>query len=361
MSDRLTKARLLISRISLKAMSLGLLAALVPGAELAAQTPAAAPKSPTIASIRQQGQLVCGVAKGIPGFSYPDKDGRYHGLDVDVCRAVAAAVLGDAEKVKFVPLTARSRFAALQSGEIDLMLHSTTGNLVRSAQMGLAFPAVNFYGGQTFLVKANSGIKTVKDLNGATLCTTQGSTTEVKTPDYARANNMTIHMLTFENQDEALKAYIAGRCDTYSQDTGSIAAVRSMMKNPAEHSILPDIITKAPMGPFVRQGDEAFTNVVRWSHFAMVAAEEYGVTSKNVDEMKAKSTDPEIRRILGVEGDSGKMLGLENDWAYNIIKQVGNYGEAYDRSFGAGSPLKLPRGLNALWKDGGLQYAQPFQ
>ncbi len=192
------------------------------------------------------------------------------------------------------------------------MLHATTWNLVRSTQMGLAVPAVNFYGGQTFLVKADPGIKNVKELNGATLCTTQGSTTEAKTPDYARANNMVINMLTFETQDEALKAYIAGRCDTYSQDTGSIAAVRSLMKNPAEHAILPDVITKAPMGPFTRQGDENFTNVVRWSHYAMVAAEEYGVSSKNVDEMRAKSTDPEIKRILGLEGDSGKMLGLDN-------------------------------------------------
>jgi len=315
----------------------------------------------TLAAIKQRGSLLCGVDPGVPGFAFQDKNGKYQGLDIDLCRAVAAAIFGDANKVDYRPLTAKARFAALQSGEIDLLVRDSGFNFTRNTQLGLEGAAINFYAGLAFMVKKSLGVKSAKEFNGATLCSIQGSTIETNTADFARANKIKLNTVSFETSDEAQKAYLAGRCDIMCDDNGSLAGIRSQLPNPDEHVILPERISREPNAAFTRQGDEKFTILVKWSHYAMVAAEDLGVTSANVDEMRAKGTDPEMKRLLGVEDDFGAMIGLDKSWAYNIIKQVGNYGEAYERHFGMSSPLKLPRGLNALWREGGLQYAPPFR
>ena len=315
----------------------------------------------TLAAIKQRGSLICGVDPGVPGFAYQDANGKYQGLDVDLCRAVAAAIFGDANKVDYRPLTAKARFAALQAGEIDLLVRDSGFNFVRNTQLGLEGAAINFYAGLAFMVKKSLGVKSAKEFNGATLCSIQGSTIETNTADFARANNIKLNVVSFETSDEAQKAYLAGRCDIMCDDNGSLAGVRSKLPNPDEHVILPERISREPNAAFTRQGDEKFTILVKWTHYAMVAAEDLGITSANVDEMRTKGADPEGKRLLGVEDDFGPMMGLDKAWAYNVIKQVGNYGEAYERHFGMSSPLKLPRGLNALWRDGGLQYAPPFR
>jgi len=315
----------------------------------------------TLDDVRSKGFVQCGVSQGLPGFSNPDQQGNWTGIDVDVCRAVAAAVLGDASMVKFTPLSAKERFTALQSGEVDMLSRNTTWTLVRDTALGLNFAGVNYYDGQGFMVRKDLGVKSALELNGASICVNIGTTTELNLSDYFRANGMKFNPVVFEKADEVVAAYDAGRCDGYTTDQSGLAAQRIKLKDPSAHVILPEIISKEPLGPVVRHGDDQWFDIVKWSLYAMVEAEEDGVTSKNAAEMKASSENPNIRRLLGVEGDMGKNLGLNDDWAYNIVTQVGNYGESFDRYVGPKTALGLERGLNALWKDGGLQYAMPIR
>ncbi|MEE9196100.1 MAG: amino acid ABC transporter substrate-binding protein [Alphaproteobacteria bacterium] len=315
----------------------------------------------TLDDVRSKGHVQCGVSQGLPGFSNPDEAGNWTGIDVDVCRAVAAAVLGDASKVKFTPLSAKERFTALQSGEIDVLSRNTTWTLVRDTALGLNFAGVNYYDGQGFMVRKDLGVKSAMELDGASVCVNIGTTTELNMSDFFRTNSMNFSPVVFEKADEVVAAYDAGRCDVYTTDQSGLAAQRIKLKDPDAHMVLPEIISKEPLGPVVRHGDDKWLDVVKWSLYAMLEAEEIGVTSKNVDQQKASSKNPNVRRLLGVEGDGGKNLGLSNDWAYNIVKQVGNYGESYDRYVGPNTSLKLERGLNALWKDGGLQYSMPVR
>ncbi|MDJ0983200.1 MAG: amino acid ABC transporter substrate-binding protein [Kiloniellales bacterium] len=314
----------------------------------------------TLDDVRGKGSVQCGVSQGLPGFSNPDTAGNWTGLDVDVCRGVAAAIFGDASKVKYTPLSAKERFTALQSGEVDVLSRNTTWTLVRDTSLGLDFVGVNYYDGQGFMVRSDLGIKSAKELAGASVCVNIGTTTELNMADFFRSNNMDYKPVVFEKADEVVAAYDAGRCDVYTTDASGLAAQRIKLKDPNAHVILPEIISKEPLGPVVRHGDNNWGDVVRWTLFAMVEAEELGVTSANVDEMKS-SSNPNIKRLLGAEGEMGKSLGLPNEWAYNVIKQVGNYGESYDRNVGPNTALKLERGLNALWKDGGLQYPMPVR
>jgi general L-amino acid transport system substrate-binding protein len=314
----------------------------------------------TLETVQKKGFLQCGVTQGLTGFSNPDAKNNWTGIDVDVCRAVAAAIFGDSSKVKFTPLSAKERFTALQSGEIDVLSRNTTWTLVRDTALGLDFTNVTYYDGQGFMVRQKSGVKNAKGLNGATVCVNTGTTTELNVADYFRANNMKYKLVAYEKDDEVVAAYDAGRCDVYTTDQSGLYANRLKLKNPSEHVILPDIISKEPLSPAVRHGDNQWGDVIRWSFYAMLEAEELGVDSKNVDQMKA-SANPNIRRLLGIEGDAGKDLGLKPEWAYNIVKQVGNYGEVFERNLGSGSPLKIARGQNALWKNGGLQYAMPIR
>lgn len=314
----------------------------------------------TLDDVKAKGSLQCGVSQGLPGFSNPDEQGNWTGIDVDVCRAVAAAIFGDASKVKFTPLSAKERFTALQSGEVDMLSRNTTWTLVRDTALGLNFAGVNYYDGQGFMVRKDLGVKSAKELDGASVCVNIGTTTELNLSDYFRANNMKFKPVVFEKADEVVAAYDAGRCDVYTTDRSGLAAQRIKLKDPNANMILPETISKEPLGPVVRQGDDQWFDLVKWSLFAMVDAEELGVTSANVDQMKS-SDNPNIKRLLGTEGDMGKNLGVGDAWAYNIVKQVGNYGESYDRYVGPKTSLGLERGLNALWKDGGLQYAMPIR
>lgn len=316
---------------------------------------------PTLDAVKQRGDIVCGVNTGIAGFASPDSKGEWRGIDVDVCRAVAAALFGNAAKVKFVGLTAAQRFTALQSGEIDVLSRNTTGTLARDTSLGLNFAGVNYYDGQGFLVPVKANVKSVKDLNGATICVQQGTTTELNVADYFRANKISYKPVVIEKLEEVIAAFFAGRCDAFTADASNLAATRSTnAQNPADYLILPEIISKEPLGPMVRHGDDQWFDLVKWSLMAMIEAEEYGVTSKNVDDM-LKSANPGIQRFLGVTPGMGKALGVDEKWAYNVVKQVGNYGESFERNVGAGSPLKLQRGLNALWTHGGLMYAWPIR
>jgi general L-amino acid transport system substrate-binding protein len=314
----------------------------------------------TLDTVKKRGQVVCGVSQGNPGFSNPDAQGNWVGFDVEFCRAVAAAVFADALRVKFVPTTAKERFTALQSGEVDLLARTTTWSMSRDTQLGFDFVSVNFYDGQGFMVPKKLNIKSALQLKGSTVCTSTGTTTELNLADYFRSNNMDYKVVAFEKVDEVNAAYDSGRCDVYTTDRSSLAAQRTKMKVPGDHAILPEVISKEPLGLVVRHGDNNWGDVVRWAYFAMVNAEELAITSKNVDEMK-KSANPEIKRLLGTEGDFGKMLGLDNAWAYNVIKLVGNYGESYEKTVGPNTPVGLPRGVNALWTKGGLQYAPPVR
>ncbi len=334
--------------------------ALLLGAALAFSAPVMAQGSgsATIDTIKSRGQLVCGVSTGVAGFSLADSKGVTQGIDADTCRAVAAAILGDASKVRFVPTTTTNRFTALQSGELDLLVRSTTWTLGREANLGLEFAGVNFYDGTGFLVKASAGVKSVKDLNGATICVQPGTSTELAIADYFRLNNLKFTPVLIQDLAEIQNTYLAGRCDSYSTDASGLAAFRYQQGSKAdEHVLLPEIISKEPLGMMVRKGDDKFFDVVRWTLFAMLQAEESGVTSKNVDEM-LKSTNPDIRRLLGNEGDMGKALGVDNKWAVNIVKGVGNYGEMWDRTV---APLGIPRGINNLWNKGGLHYPPPIR
>lgn len=336
----------------LKALSVAVLAT-VAGLSVA--------QADTLQVVRDRGELHCGVTTGFAGFSAPDSKGEWRGLDVDVCRAVAAAVLGDASKFKAVPLNAQQRFTALQSGEIDLLARNTTVTQSRDTSLGVIHAGVNFYDGQGFLVSKDLGVKSAKDLNDATICMQQGTTNENTMADWARANNVKYKPVVFDQFNEVVGAFASGRCDVFSTDASGLASIRiSRLENPENYVVLPEIISKEPLGPFVRQGDDAWLNVVKWTLHAMVGAEELGVTSANVDEMR-KSANPDVRRLLGVTEGAGKNLGLDESWGYNIIKQVGNYGESFERNVGQDSPLKIQRGLNALWTEGGLMYALPIR
>ncbi|MFO1350955.1 MAG: amino acid ABC transporter substrate-binding protein [Gammaproteobacteria bacterium] len=314
----------------------------------------------TLAQVKQRGALNCGVDVGAPGFAVKDDKGKWVGLDVDFCRSIAAAVLNDPEKVNYVPLTAKVRFTALQNGEIDVLIRDSTLTFTRGTSLKLNLVGVNFYAGQGFMVKKSLKAKGVKDLDGATICVITGATLELNIADYNRANNVKIGTLLFERLDEATAALDSGRCDGYTDDTGSLAGARSTMKSPDDWEVLGEVISKEPLGLLVRKGDEEWADVAKWVLAALVTAEEDGITQANVEELAKTSENPEIRRILGVEGDLGKMLNLDNAWALRAIKTSGNYGEIYERHFGE-KGLKLPRGVNNLWKKGGLMYSYPFR
>lgn len=311
-------------------------------------------------TVKQRGVLHCGVGPGLAGFGLPDQQGNWTGLDVDLCRGVAAAIFNDPTKVKFVPLSAKDRFTALQSGEVDVLSRNTTWTLSRDTSLGLAFSAVNYYDGQGFMVRKKLNLKSAKDLAGASICTQQGTTTELNVADYFRANNLKFEAVVFATNDETVKAYDAGRCDAFTTDASGLYAERLRLQNPDEHVVLGDIISKEPLGPSTRHGDDQWFDIVRWTHYAMVNAEELGVTKANVAEMR-KSANPEIKRLLGTEGTFGAGLGLSNDWAFQIVAHLGNYGEVFERNVGMGSRLKIERGLNKLWNQGGLQYAPPVR
>ncbi|MHA3903773.1 amino acid ABC transporter substrate-binding protein [Castellaniella sp. WN] len=316
----------------------------------------------TLSVVKERGAVQCGVTTGFAGFSAPDTQGEWKGLDVDMCRAVAAAVLGDATKVKVVPLNAQQRFTALQSGEIDLLARNTTVTQSRDTALGAIHAAINFYDGQGFMVPKSLGITSARGLSGATVCMQTGTSNEQNMADWARAHKVQYKPVVIEQFNEVVNAFAAGRCDVFTTDASGLASIRiSKLSKPADYVILPEIISKEPLGPFVRQGDDAWLNIVKWSFHAMAGAEELGLTSANVDEQAKSSTDPNVQRLLGVTGSAGENLGLDEKWAYNIIKQVGNYGESFDRNVGMGSPLQIQRGLNALWKDGGLLYPLPIR
>ena len=312
-------------------------------------------------AIKARGNLICGVTTGVAGFSLADSQGKWTGLDVDTCRAIAAAIFGDADKVKYVPTTAQQRFVALQSGEVDLLARTTTWTLTRDTALGFDFTGVNYYDGQGFMVNKKLGVKSAKELNGATVCVSPGTTTELNLADYFRANKMSFKPVVIEKVEEVRAAFFGGRCDVYTTDASGLYSTRAAnAPNPDDYIVLPEIISKEPLGPVVRHGDNQFADIVRWTLFAQLEAEEYGITSKNVDEMM-KSENPSIKRILGVTPGMGKALGVDEKWVYNIIKQVGNYGEMFERNVGQGSTLKIARGQNALWTQGGLQYAPPIR
>lgn len=314
----------------------------------------------TLAAVKNAGVLKCGVNTGLPGFSIADSDGKWGGIDVDMCRAVAAAVLGDSTKVKYIPLNAKERFTALQSGEIDILSRNTTWTLTRDASLGLNFAGTTYYDGQGFLVKKSLGVSGAKELDGATVCIQAGTTTELNLADYFRANDMEYTPVVFDTTDQVAAGFEAERCDVLTSDQSQLYALRIKLKDPASAVVLPEVISKEPLGPVVRQGDDQWFNVVKWSLFAMLNAEEAGVSMANVDSMK-DSKQPAVRRILGLEGPKGEGLGLSDDWAYQIVKQVGNYGEVFERNVGSGSPLNVARGVNALWSKGGFQYAPPIR
>jgi general L-amino acid transport system substrate-binding protein len=314
----------------------------------------------TLEQIKARGSLNCGVNTGVAGFAQPDDKGVWQGFDVEFCRALSAAVFGDANKVTFKPTTAKERFTALQSGEVDLLARNTTWTMTRDSSLGLSFVGINFYDGQGFMVKKSLGVKSAKELKGASVCVQTGTTTELNLADYFRSNKMEYKTVVFEKNDEVVAAYDAGRCDAFTTDASALYAERLRMKNPDENVVLPEIISKEPLGPVVRQGDSAWFTVVKWVHFAMLNAEELGVTKANVDQMLA-STNPEVKRLLGKEGEFGKGIGLDNDWVVKIVKAVGNYGESFERNVGKDSRLKIDRGVNKLWNAGGLQYAPPVR
>jgi general L-amino acid transport system substrate-binding protein len=325
-----------------------------------AATPAFAGK--TLDAIKARGQVVCGVNTGLAGFSAADSGGKWTGLDVDVCRAVAAAVLSDPEKVKYVPLNAQQRFTALQSGEVDVLSRNTTFTLTRDASLGLTQTAVTYYDGQGFMVPVKSKIKSAKQLKGQTVCVQSGTTTEKNLTDFSKAAGLNIKPVVFEKLEAAEGAYFSGRCVAYTTDASGLASTRNKVaKDPSEHLILPDLISKEPLGPLVRRGDDEWTTIVKWVIYGLLEAEEYGVTSANVDDQKANSKDPVVGRLLGSTEDTGKLLGLDKEWLARAVKATGNYGEIFERNVGPKSALQLPRGLNNLWNKGGIQYAFPVR
>jgi general L-amino acid transport system substrate-binding protein len=315
----------------------------------------------TLDAVKKKGYVQCGISDGLPGFSYADAKGQYKGIDVDVCRAVAAAVFGDSTKVKYSPLTAKERFTALQSGEIDILSRNTTWTSSRDSAMGLNFVGVTYYDGQGFLVNKKLGVSSAKELDGATVCIQAGTTTELNLSDYFRSNNLKYTPITYDTSDESAKSLESGRCDVLTSDQSQLYAQRIKLAAPDDYVVLPEVISKEPLGPAVRQGDEEWFDIARWTLYAMVNAEELGINSKNVEEQAKSTKNPDVARLLGAEGDYGKDLKLPKDWAVQIVKQVGNYGEIFDRNVGDGSELKIKRGLNAQWNKGGLQYAPPVR
>lgn len=333
---------------------------LVAGTAVTMVVAAGAASAATLDDVKAKGFVQCGVSQGLPGFSNPDDKGEWTGLDVDVCKAVAAAVFGDASKVKYTPLSAKERFTALQSGEVDLLSRNTTWTYTRDNNLGLDFQGVNYYDGQGFMVPKALGVKSALELSGAAVCTNTGTTTELNVADYFRANKMDYKVVAFEKADEVVAAYDAGRCDVYTTDQSGLAAQRIKLADPDAHMILPEVISKEPLGPVTRHGDNQWGDIVRWALNSMIIAEELGITQANVDEMTS-SANPEVLRMLGKEANFGEQLGLDQDFAYNIIKGVGNYGESFDRNVGPDTPLQLPRGVNQLWTKGGILYAPPFR
>jgi general L-amino acid transport system substrate-binding protein len=323
-------------------------------------TSAAKAQNTTLEIVKQHGSLNCGVNTGLPGFSQSDDKGDWRGFDVDYCKAIAEAALGDSTKVKFIPTTSRERLAALSSGKVDVLIRNTTWTSSRDTSAGLSFVGVNYYDGQGFMVKASRGVKSVADLNGGTVCVGIATTTELNLAAYFKTNGMSYKPLAFEKAEETEQAYLADRCDAYSADLSSLYSTRVRQARPKEHVLLPEVISKEPLGPAVRQDDWRWFNIVRWVHFVLLNAEELGVTQANVDEM-TRSVSPDIRRLLGQEADFGVGLGLDNDFAARVIKAVGNYGEIFERNLGSGSRMKITRGLNNLWNKGGLQYAPPIR
>jgi general L-amino acid transport system substrate-binding protein len=339
------------------AMALGAAFTLAAGAA-SAQTLS---PSPTLDGIRTRGNIECGVHLGLPGFSFANEKGEWTGLDVDYCKALAAAVFGDATKVKFTPTSVQQRWPILQSGQVDLLARNSTITFSRNASLGIHFQGINFYEGQTFIVRKKANAKAAKDLDGASVCVAAGSTEEKNAADFFRERSLKVTITNFQKNDDAIAAYDAGRCDAYTAGIGALAGQRAKLKAPDEHVILAEPISNDPQGPVTRWGDDRWQTVVRWVLNGTIAAEMLGVTSKNVDDMKANSKNAEVRRLLGAEGNFGAMLGLSNDWMYNVIKQVGNYGESYDRTVGKDSALKIERGQNQLWTKGGLLFTPPFQ
>ena len=313
----------------------------------------------TLDQVKARGALVCGVNPGLAGFGLPDDQGVYKGLDIDECRAIAAAIFNDPSKVKYLAVNAKDRPTILASGNVDVLVRNTTWTMSRETG-GMFFTGVNYYDGQGFMVRKSLGVDSALKLDGASICVQQGTTTELNLADFFRSHNLKFEAVVFATDEEAVKAYDSGRCDSYTTDSSGLYAERLKMSAPDDHVVLPEIISKEPLGPSVRKDDITWFEIVQWTHFALVTAEELGVTQANVDQM-LKSDNPEIRRLLGVEGDFGKSLGLTNDWAYRIVKAVGNYGESFERNVGMGSPIKIKRGLNALWNKGGLQYAPPIR
>ncbi|AQM19630.1 amino acid ABC transporter substrate-binding protein [Vibrio anguillarum] len=341
------------------ANKLTVLASVVAASTAMMATTASAADS-TLDKVLSQGFITCGVSTGLPGFSNPNSKGEWEGIDVEYCQALAAAVLGDKSKVKYVPLTAKERFTALQSGEIDVLSRNTTWTLQRDAALGLNFVGVNYYDGQGFMVKKDLGVKSAKELDGASVCVQSGTTTELNLADYFRNTGMKYKPVVFDTAAQTSKGFDAGRCDALTTDQSGLYALRLNLTDPNVAVVLPEIISKEPLGPVVRQDDDKWFNVAKWTLNAMVNAEEYGITSKNADEM-LKSSDPNIKRILGLDGPKGKGLGIRDDWGYQIVKQVGNYGESFERTVGKGSPLQIARGANALWNAGGFMYAPPLR
>lgn len=333
-------------------LALGLVTLLCAGAQ--------AQPSPTLAKIRERGELICGSSPGVAGFSIQDATGRWNGFDTDICRALAVAIFNDQNKIKFIPLSSKDRLIALQSGEIDVLPRTTTWTLSRNLSQGVTFTAVNYYDGQGFLVSRKLGVTSASKLDGASICVAQGTTSELNLADYFRRSKMKYEVAAFGTAEEGLKAYESGRCDAYTTDISALSAVRLKLQSPDEHVILPEVISKEPLGPWVRTGDEAWFNLVRFTVLALIDAEELGITKDNVKEM-LKSDNPEIKRFLGLDGKFGEALGLTNDWTVRMIATVGNYGESFERHLGKTSPLKLERGPNALWTNGGLQYSPPFR
>ncbi len=337
------------------------MAAAVAGLGLAlAATTAQAQAPQTLNQVKSRNILNCGANTGLAGFGLPDAQGNWVGLDVEYCRAIAAAIFNDPAKVKFIPLSAKDRFTALQSGEVDVLVRNSTWTMSRDTALGLLFTGVNYYDGQGFMVRKKLGVTSAMQLSGASVCTQQGTTTELNLADFFRANNLKYEVVAFASSDETVKAYDSGRCDAFTTDASGLYSERLKLTAPDDHMVLPEIISKEPLGPATRNNDAGWFNLVKWVHFAMLNAEELGVTKANVDEM-LKSPNPEIKRLLGVEGKFGESLGLTADWAYRIVKHVGNYGESFEKNVGAGSLLKIARGQNALWTKGGLQYAPPVR
>ncbi|KAF0230766.1 MAG: proteinral L-amino acid transport system substrate-binding [Beijerinckiaceae bacterium] len=337
-----------------------LLMSVAVGAAVVLAAGAASAQTTTLNQVKARGTLQCGSNTGLAGFGLPDAQGVWAGLDVDLCRAMSAAIFNDPTKVKFVPLSSKDRFTALQSGEVDVLVRNTTWTMSRDTSLGLEFGPVNYYDGQGFMVRKKLKIASAMELSGASVCTQQGTTTELNLADFFRANKLKYEVVTFATSDETIKAYDAGRCDAFTTDASGLYSERLRLTAPDDHIVLPEIISKEPLGPATRHGDNQWFDIVKWTHYAMLTAEELGVTKANVDEMM-KSTNPDVKRLLGTEGKFGEAIGLPNDWGYRIIKHVGNYGESFERNVGMGSRLKVARGVNALWTKGGLQYAPPIR